>query len=147
MKKKYYKSENLHVAIRLTFRVYILMALYLFASVIYDSYVYNLPFYYILFLILGMLLGQVYRYTQSMKWDEEKHLVVTEFDKVGIFILLSFIIFKHFILGNLVNMSIHPIYLTDAITLITLGAIYTKLKIYRGLINNIAFDLFSNKSD
>ena len=147
MKKKYYKSKNLHIAIRLTFRIYILMALYLFASVLYDSYIYNLPFYYILFLILGMLIGQIYRYTQSMKWDEEKQLVVTEFDKVGIFILLSFILFKHFVLNNLVDMSLHPIYLTDAIALITLGAVYTKLKIYRGLINDIALDLFVKKSN
>ncbi len=146
MKKKYYKNKYLHKSIRITFRVYILMALYLFASVIYDSYIYNLPFYYILYLFLGILIGQIYRYTQSMKWDEEKKIVVTQFDKVGIFILLSFILFKHFVLPNLVNMSIHPIFLTDALALITLGAIYTKLKIYRGLINKIALDLFIKKS-
>ncbi len=145
MKKARFKKQEIGRSIRFTYIFYILIATYLFTTILYDSYIHNIPLYYVLFFIFGKFIGQIYNRTQSLEWNEEKNLIVTHYDRVGIVLLFAFIVYKSFFLDSFVKSGLHPIYFTDAIALITLGTLHTKLRVYAAQIDELAWIQLSSK--
>lgn len=145
MKNGHFERKEIQKSIRFFYIWYVVMGLFLFGSVLYDSFLHSLPFYYVLFFLFGRILGLVYSRTQSMEWDDDKNLVITKHDKIGIFILMIFILFRYFFLEILVERSIHPLFLTDAITLVTLGVFYTRLRMYGRQIKLLAWTNISSR--
>ena len=61
--------------------LYFIIAIVLFVTVLYDSYHYNLPFYYVLFYFLGLGVGALENLTSKIKWDNNQNKLVEEQDR------------------------------------------------------------------
>lgn len=141
-------EQLLHKKI-ITIRVlYLLLIIYLLSSVLYDSFVHEVPFYYILFFILGRLLGWILKYTQVLQWDEEERKVVKTQDKIALVIFIGFMLFRLFVLPSAVEWMIHPRLLSDALFLISAGVFYSGISIYTKQLNDLTLkELFKLRSE
>ena len=117
--------------------IYLVIALGLFISVLYDSYNYDIPFYYILAFYIGVLLGYLERYTFNIKWDQHNKLFVEIQNNMDIVIFIMLLMFRIFVVPYLVDKTTHPIHLYDVTALITIGVFYKKVKMYRQNINDM----------
>jgi len=124
--------------------LYFIIAIVLFVTVLYDSYHYSLPFYYILFYFIGLGVGVLENLTSKIKWDNNQNKLVEEQDRVG-FLLFIFLLFgRIFVLPDILNGTYHPIYLYDAISLISLGVFHKKIKNYHKVFHKIVFEYAKN---
>lgn len=133
------KHQYLHKKIILIQILYLLLVIYLFGTVLYDSFVHALPFYYVLFFILGRLLGWVFHYTQVMRWDMVDEKVVKTQNKTALAIFISFMLFRLFILPSAVEWTIHPRLLSDALFLVSAGIFYSAIRIYSKQLNELVW--------
>lgn len=136
----------IHKNIRVIRILYLLLILYLFGTVLYDSFKYDLPFYYILFFAFGRLLGWIFNYTQILRWDEIESKVVKIQDKVAVAIFIGFILFRTFVLPTAVDWVTHPHFLSDALFLISAGVFYSGIRIYSKQFNELLLQNWLNQN-
>lgn len=117
--------------------LYIFLVLYLFGSVIYDSFIHDLPFYYILFFILGRLLGVIFRYTQVLQWDEDTGKIIRVQDTTALILFITFMLFRIFALPGAIEWVIHPHLLSDALFLISAGVFYSGIIVFGKQFNSL----------
>jgi len=48
---------------------------FLFVMVIYDSFAHDLPFYYILFAVAGIVAGKVYQFTSRISFNKSEQMI------------------------------------------------------------------------
>ena len=80
----------------------------MFGVVIHDSFVHELPFYYILYLIGGLFIGRLLSVTQKFTVDEEIKKITVEANPLGITITLGLLVIRFFA-GNLVLAELHVV--------------------------------------
>jgi len=78
--------------IRITRAIFSLVCIVMFGIILYDSFVNNLPFYYILFSILGGLVSLFFRKTQKIYWSEEDQKIVRKMNIIGALLLVVIIL-------------------------------------------------------
>ena len=67
MKRKQNQRAHTSAKVRVSQWINVGLILFMFSIVIYDSFVHNLPFYYILFILAGLLIGQLERSSVTQK--------------------------------------------------------------------------------
>jgi hypothetical protein len=128
------KRSNL--IIRLTILVMI-------AIVLYDSYVFRTPLYYLLFAWGGAIAGKMFFFSQKVQVNE-KNLELTLTTNRGSIVLLFLLILVRFIIGRHVLAYFHVIEISDALYLFFIGIYYTKWRVIIKQIDELYYQVLAN---
>jgi len=128
------KRSNL--IIRVTMLVMILI-------VLYDSTVFRTPLYYIIFALVGAIVGKLFFFSHKVQVNEE-NLELTLTTNRGSIVLLILMIVVRFIIGRQVLESFHVIEISDALYLFFIGIYYTKWKVIINQIDELYYQVLAN---
>lgn len=120
------------------------MVVIMLAIVIYDSFVHDLPFYYILFALGGMVLGWFFEMTRSMRIREEDKIITQEFGLVSVVFLIIILIFKLYA-GERVFKNLNVVYFGDALYLFFIGFYFERVYNSKKQIDEVTLDFFRKK--
>lgn len=109
------------------------MLLFMFVIVLHDSFVHNLPFYYILYMLGGLGIGWIVSSFQKVSVKEGEELLTLETSPISIIISFLLLGFRHFA-GRIILEQFNVVWIVDAIYLIFIGIYYSRLK---NIINQI----------
>jgi hypothetical protein len=98
----------------------------IFAIVLHDSFVHNLPFYYILFALAGLLVERVYRASRRMDVDEDEGLIHERSGLAWIFVVAILALRLPF--GDWALKKVHVVWFSDALYLFALGLHFARLR-------------------
>lgn len=115
-RKAFYKQ---HVAksIRAMMVMFMVSYLLMFGVVLYDSFIYRLPFYYILFSLVGVGISFVYKAIQKFYWNEDaqkitrKRSMITMIFSLGLFtglMLVRRFLLKEMLMPSILCISLMP---------------------------------------
>ncbi len=125
-----------NLIIRLTI---LLMAL----IVLYDSYLFRTPLYYVLFALVGAIAGKLFFFLYKVQVNEE-NLELTLTTNRGSIVLLFLLIFARFVIGRHVLAYFHVIQISDALYLFFIGIYYTKWKVIINQIDELYYQVLAN---
>ncbi len=114
---------------KLIVRHYLFQALIIlmFAVVLYDSFTSEIPFYYICYLLLGLLVGRILSVAEKVKHSEENDSFTIELSTAN-FIIVLVLLSGRFIFGKYLLDLAHVLWATDALYLIYIGIYWAKSK-------------------
>jgi H+/Cl- antiporter ClcA len=138
-KRKLLKA-NIDSRIKLTSWLLRIMILVLIGLVAYDAWVYKTPLYYMVFALLGALVGSLYSRIYSVKRNTEKGKFTLRSNYLSIVMTLFLIIFKVFLEKDVVQ-TLGIIRLDDAVYLYYIGLRWSKLRVIYNQIENEAIGL------
>ena len=107
-RRKQYLKEHADFKMKTMYRLYACLMVFMFGVVIHDSFVHYLPFYYVLFILGGLIIGRIVSTTQkvsSKQQDEKLSLMVKPYGTAVIIILLILRFFE----GKIVLESLNVI--------------------------------------
>jgi hypothetical protein len=118
--RRTYYEEHVDKTILISRAIFIIAGLVLFSIIMYDSFVNNLPFYYVIFFIIGFFISISYLKTQKITWDDKQQKFVKKKSIFGFILIVSLVILRLFVLPE-VFAEYNIIFITDAILLLTVG--------------------------
>ncbi len=59
--------------------VFLVVIAYMFLSVVYDSFIHGLPFYYVLYALGGMVAGRAFQLARTIRMREEDQVIMEEY--------------------------------------------------------------------
>ena len=113
------------------------------AIVLYDSYVFRTPLYYIIFAWVGAIVGKLFFFSHKVEVNKE-NLELTLTTNRGSIVLLLLLIVVRFIIGRRVLESFHVIEISDALYLFFIGIYYTKWKVIIKQIDEAYYQVLAN---
>ena len=120
------------------------MILFMFVVVIHDSFVHELPFYYILFLIGGLVIGRFVAATQKFSVNEDVGIMTIEGNPVAIIVTLILLVIRFFA-GKLILEEFNIVWVADALYLLFIGIYYSNIKrIIREIDERVYTKLFED---
>jgi len=111
--------------------------------VLYDSTVFRTPLYYIIFALVGAIVGKLFFFSHKVQVNEE-NLELTLTTNRGSIVLLILMIAVRFIIGRQVLESFHVIEISDALYLFFIGIYYTKWKVIINQIDELYYQVLAN---
>ncbi|PWK19658.1 hypothetical protein [Xanthomarina spongicola] len=99
---------------------------------------YNIPLYYILFSIGGLLIGKLYYLSHKVIVNQENLGLSLENNGLSIVFLIVLITIR-FIIGEKLLEKFHVILVTDALNLFFMGIYYSKWKVIMQQIDNLYY--------
>ena len=106
--------------------------------VLHDAFMYNIPLYYILFSVGGLLIGKLYYLSHKVIINQENLALSLKSNRWSIVFLIVLITLR-FIIGKKLLESFHVILATDALYLFFMGIYYSKWKVIMHQIDNIYY--------
>jgi len=144
-KRKQYRKTHTSRKVKIINWINLGLILFMFAVVIHDSFVHELPFYYILFLLGGMGIGRIVAATQKFSVDENVEILTIEGNPLAIAITLILLAIRFFV-GKLILAEFNIVWVTDALYLLFIGIYYSNIKrIIREIDERVYTKLFENK--
>ena len=113
------------------------------AIVLYDSYVFRTPLYYVLFALVGAIAGKLFFFSHKVQVNKE-NLELSLTTNRGSIVLLFLLIVLRFIIGRRVLESFHVIEISDALYLFFIGIYYTKWKVIINQIDELYYQILTN---
>jgi len=101
--------------------------------VLYDSFQHDLPFYYILFWLAGVLAGRIYKYTHRVEFEEEGLKISMRTNRWSLLLLVLVIVIR-FLPGKTLLESFKVIWAGDALYLFFLGVYHAR---WKGIVRQI----------
>lgn len=117
----------------------------LFVNVIHDSFVHDLPFYYILYAIVGIIVGRFVGLTQTIELLEDKKILTIKTKPIGIVISIMLLVLRYFA-GGVILERFNVVWAVDAIYLFFIGLNYSKLHVIVDKIDE-NFYMYLSKND
>lgn len=93
--------------------------------VMYDSFIHNIPLYYILFVLAGWLVGKLFFFTHKIVQKENTSKITLKSNRWSIALLLLMFVFRFFI-GKQFLESFNTIWASDGILLLFIGIYHSK---------------------
>ena len=110
----------------------------MFAVVLYDSFVHDLPFYYILFALAGLLVQRVIRSTRKVDLNDDGLLQ----EHSGLAWLFVFAVLAlRLPFGDWALQKVHVVWLSDALYLFSLGLHFARLKSISIQVDELVYGL------
>lgn len=141
-KKRQFYRDYVDRKLRVLNKLFMAMIAIMFASVIYDSFVHDLPLYYILFTIGGLLLGRVFQLTRNVRLREEDRIITQESGIVSLVFLALVLIFRFFV-GDDIYAEFNVVYISDALYLTFIGFYFERIYNSQKQIDEIAYRYIS----
>ena len=126
-KRKQYRRVHESRKVKIIRWINIGLILFMFGVVIHDSFVHELPFYYILFLLGGMGIGRMVATTQKFSVNEDVKILTIEGNPLAIAITLILLVIRFFA-GKLILAEFNIVWVTDALYLLFIGIYYSNIK-------------------
>ena len=143
-KRKQYRKTHTSRKVKIINWINIGLIIFMFAVVIHDSFVHELPFYYILFLLGGMGIGRIVAATQKFSVDENVEILTIEGNPLAIAITLILLAIRFFV-GKLILAEFNIVWVTDALYLLFIGIYYSNIKrIIREIDERVYTKLFED---
>ena len=139
IKPKQYRKQYTSKKVKMTQWVNIGLIVFMFGIVIHDSFVHNLPFYYILFILGGLIIGHFISKTAKVTFKEGAKVITVGSNLAGIIITLVLIVVRFFA-GKLILDEFSIIWTADAIYLFFIGIYYSKIQ---NIIQQIDEDVYA----
>ena len=111
--------------------------------VLYDSYVFRTPLYYVIFAWVGAIVGKLFFFSHKVQINK-KNLELTLTTNRASIVLLLLLILVRFIIGRRVLESFHVIEISDALYLFFIGIYYTKWKVIIKQIDELYYQVLAN---
>jgi len=111
--------------------------------VLHDAFKYNIPLYYILFSVGGLLIGKMYYLSHKVIINQENLELSLKSNRWSIVFLIVLITLR-FIIGKKLLESFHVILVTDALYLFFMGIYYSKWKVIIHQIDNIYYRILKH---
>jgi len=140
-KREYYKNY-VDGKTRIRKLIYFLIPLIAFCIVLYDSFVNELPFYYILFFFIGGFMSLILKNTQKVKFREDGKLTINR-NFVGLSIIVIVIILRVFLFPRILT-ELNVVFVSDALFLILIGWFFGRISLLSDKIEEKAFSEFMN---
>jgi hypothetical protein len=140
-KREYYKNY-VDGKTRIRKLIYFLIPLIAFCIVLYDSFVNELPFYYILFFFIGRFMSLILKNTQKVKFREDGKLTINR-NFVGLSIIVIVIILRVFLFPRILT-ELNVVFVSDALFLILIGWFFGRISLLSDKIEEKAFSEFMN---
>jgi len=117
------------------------LILFMFGVVIHDSFVHELPFYYILFTIIGVFIGHIISKTQvfTVKVEKEEKKVLSVKTTPLVVIITITLLGIRFFAGYLLLKDINVIWAADALSLLFIGIYYAKIENFIKQLDEIVY--------
>jgi hypothetical protein len=140
-KREYYKNY-VDGKTRIRKLIYFLIPLIAFCIVLYDSFVNELPFHYILFFFIGRFMSLILKNTQKVKFREDGKLTINR-NFVGLSIIVIVIILRVFLFPRILT-ELNVVFVSDALFLILIGWFFGRISLLSDKIEEKAFSEFMN---
>ena len=98
-------------------KIYLGLMLFMFSIVLYDSFMHELPFYYILFFIAGMNIGRLVSTFSKFYIQEDQKIITFRSTPVGIMVIVLLLVIR-FIIGKLILTQFNIVWTADALSLL-----------------------------
>ncbi len=144
--KKQFRKQHIDKKIKYFGRIYILLVLFMFGIVIHDSFVHNLPFFYILYTLVGSVIGHFIGLTQRVILSEDQKTLSLKVKPIGMAITILLLLFRYFA-GNLILEEFNVIWATDALYLFFIGIYFSKVKSMFKQVDEHVYAYFFDKSE
>lgn len=127
IRRKQYHRVHTSMKIKVIRWINIILILFMSGVVIHDSFEHELPFYYVLFILFGIILGRFVSRTQKFSVKQEVEVLTLETNPIGI--IITFILLGiRFFGGELILKEFNIVWTTDALYLLFIGIYYAKIK-------------------
>ncbi|WP_223034359.1 hypothetical protein [Hanstruepera marina] len=125
--EKILKKNYTNKKIKNTRRINMLFIALMSIIVLYDSFIYALPFYYIVFFFFGVFIGHFVSYTETILVLENENIMTLKVNRLGIVIKVLLLILRFYI-GKIILLKLSVVWITDALYLFFIGIYFSKLK-------------------
>lgn len=112
--------------------------------VLYDSFVYNTPLYYMLFCFLGILVGRLYFISHKVSVNRDNFTLSLSYNYWSI-LLFFVLVISRLIFGRRLLQYFHVDMVADGLYLFAIGVYYSKWKVIMLQIDNIYYELLKKK--
>ena len=120
-------KEHTSKKINVLRRIYLGLILLMFGIVLYDSFMHELPFYYVLFFIAGLFVGHLVSSFSKFYIQEDEKIITFQSTPMGIIVIVLLLLIR-FILGKLILTQFNIVWTADALYLLFIGIYYAKAK-------------------
>lgn len=142
---KLFHRKHTDKKIKITGRAYFLLIIFMFIVVIHDSFVHELPFYYILYALAGLLIGKFVALTQKVMIVKDTNTLTLRVKPIGVVITVLPLIMRFFA-GRMILEEFNVVWATDGVYLLFIGIFFAKVKDMFKQIDEQVYDyLFKNK--
>jgi hypothetical protein len=112
--------------IKIMLTAFFTVSIVLLWLIINDFISYNLPIYYILFILLWLAISLVFRKDKTIKWNSETEKVIKTTEITTVFIIIFIISIRKFLLPTIFE-ELHLAHITTITLIITLWFFIWKL--------------------
>lgn len=126
--------------------IYLSLVLVMLIIVIIDSFQHELPFYYILFFIAGLVIGKLISMTQKVVMVDDSQILSLKVKPIGMIITLLLLIFRFFA-GKFILEGFNVVWATHAIYLLFIGIYFAKEQAVLKQIDEHIYTYFSENSE
>ena len=126
-KKRQFQKTYADRKIKLTGRLLMLLIILMFVIVLHDSFIHELPFYYILFLFGGVFIGRFVALTQKVLIREDAKTLTLKVRPAGLVITAVLLGLRYFA-GKYILEEFDVVWAMDAVYLLFIGIYFAKLK-------------------
>ena len=125
--KKKFQKKYVDSRIKIIHRVFLGLMIYMFGVVLYDSFVHELPFNYILFWFAGLIIGRLFSRTQVVGKKKNLNKITMQIKPAGI-VLTALLIVVRIYAGVIILNEFNMVWAADALYLVFIGIYYSRLK-------------------
>jgi hypothetical protein len=140
-----FRKKHTDSKIKISGRIYILLVVIMFGIVIRDSFIHDLPFYYILYTLFGSVIGHLVGLTQKVVITEDQKTLSLKVKPIGMILTILLLLIRYFA-GTIILEEFNVIWATDAIYLLFIGIYFSKVKNMMKQIDEHVYKyIFENK--
>ena len=136
--RRQYYLKYVDRRVRLRKLIYFLIFAILLSIVIYDSHQHNLPFHYILYMMLGIAMSELLARTQKAERRYSDNKLTVKYNISSILIIIMVIVLRRFVFPKVLS-QFNVIYISDAVLLIVMGWFLGRIQILSKQIENEVF--------
>jgi hypothetical protein len=139
-KREYYK-KYVDGRTRIRRLIYLLILLVSFCIVMYDSFVNDLPFHYILFFFLGRFMSMILKTTHKVRQKETDGRFTVERNLTGFLIIIIVLLLRIFLFPRILT-KLNVVFVSDAVFLIVSGWFLGRINMMSDKIEEKVFSIF-----
>ena len=144
--RKAFYQQHVAKSIRVMMALFIVSYLLMFGVVLYDSFRHHLPFHYILWFLVGLVISYLYRAIQKLHWDEDAQKIVRKRDLISLMLsmglFVGLMLIRKFVLPDMLR-TFNIVYVSDAIFVTMMGLFFGRVHTMTKQIEEIVFGMAS----
>ena len=125
--KKPHRKEHISKKIKMLRKIYLWLILFMFCIVLYDSFMHELPFYYVIFYVVGIIIGRLVSSFSEFYMQEDEKIFTIRSTPTGIIMIVLLLLIRFFI-GKIMLSKFNIVWTADALYLFFIGIYFSKVK-------------------